>query len=63
MSQIQLPDLVSLATVSLLIGAKLNQPLTPSFKQMILLLKENYKRDPNYKKKLIDLEFMVVQTL
>lgn len=38
-------DLVHLAAVCLLLAAKLNQPLMPSFNQMILLLDESYRDD------------------
>jgi hypothetical protein len=55
--------MTELATVSLLIGAKLNQPLSPSFKQMILLLKDEYKLNPNCKKNLINLEHNIVKSL
>jgi len=54
------PHLVHLAAVSILLAAKLNQPLSPSFKQMILLLNDEQRNDPNIKTKLIDLEFVVV---
>ena len=49
-----------LAAVCLLIAAKLHQPLTPSFNQMILLLDEDYRNDPLCKKKMIDLEHRMV---
>lgn len=42
-------DLVQLGTVSLLLAAKLNQPLSPSFNQMILLLDDEYRTDPTCK--------------
>ena len=53
-------DLVHLAAVCLLLAAKLHQPLTPSFNQMILLLDEDYKTDPLCKKKMIELEHRMV---
>jgi Cyclin, N-terminal domain len=56
-------DLVLLAAVCLLMAAKLNQPLSPSFYQMIRLLDEEYQEDPNCKQKMIDLEFSIVQYL
>lgn len=56
-------DLVHLASVCLLLAAKLHQPLTPSFNQMILLLDDEYRNDPRCKQKMIDLEFQMVKTL
>lgn len=56
-------DLVHLASVCLLLAAKLHQPLTPSFNQMILLLDEEFRDDPLCKTKLIDLEFRMVKQL
>jgi len=56
-------DLVLIAAVCLLMAAKLNQPLSPSFYQMIRLLDEEYQEDPNCKQKMIDLEFSIVQYL
>lgn len=56
-------DLVLLAAVCLLMAAKLNQPLSPSFYQMIRLLDEEYQEDPHCKSKMIDLEFSIVQYL
>ena len=56
-------DLVLLAAVCLLMAAKLNQPLSPSFYQMIRLLDEEYQDDPYCKQKMIDLEFSIVQYL
>lgn len=56
-------DLVQLGAVCLLLAAKLNQPLSPSFYQMILLMDDQYRADPLCKKKMIDLEFNVVSQL
>lgn len=56
-------DLVQLAAVCLLLAAKLHQPLTPSFNQMILLLDEDYREDPMCKKQMIDLEYHMVKEL
>jgi hypothetical protein len=56
-------DLVHLAAVCLLMAAKLHQPLTPSFNQMILLLDEDYRKDPLCKKQMIELEFSMVKQL
>lgn len=56
-------DLVLLSTVSVLMGAKLNQPIHPSFDNMIMLLDKPYAEDKKCKKKLVDLEFQVVKFL
>lgn len=56
-------DIVLLSTVSVLMGAKLNQPIHPSFDNMIMLLDKPYAEDENCKKKLIDLEFQIVNFL
>ena len=56
-------DLILLATVCTLLAAKLNQPIHPCFDNMIMLLDDPYGSDIDCKKKLIDLEFRVVQLL
>jgi len=56
-------DLVHLASVCLLMAAKLHQPLTPSFNQMIVHLDEEYRTDPDCKQKMIDLEFQIIHAL
>jgi len=49
----------TLAVVSILMAAKLEQPISPSFSRMITLLPED-QRDKVKKKDLIDLEFEIV---
>jgi hypothetical protein len=44
-------------------AAKLHQPLSPSFNQMILLLDEDYRNDPKCKKSMIELEFNMIKQL
>lgn len=56
-------DLVQLSAVCLLIAAKLNQPLSPSYMQMIRLLDDEYRDDEKCKARMIDLEFNIVQFL
>ena len=56
-------DVVQLAAVCLLTAAKLNEPLQPSFNQMILLLSNDYKDDPDCKKQMIDLEYLMLKQL
>lgn len=53
-------DLIQLGAVCLLLGAKLNQPLSPSFNQMIQVLDEDYRNDPMCKQLLKNLEFKMV---
>lgn len=54
---------MQLGAVCLLLAAKLNQPLSPSFYQMIMLLDEQYRRDPNCKPRMIALEHNIVSQL
>jgi len=56
------PNLTSLATISILMAAKLEQPVSPSFNRMINLLPES-KRVGVTKEGLIDLEFNIVASL
>lgn len=44
-------------------AAKLNQPLSPSYLQMIRLLDDDYRDDESCKQRMIDLEFSIVHFL
>lgn len=55
-------QMVCLATISVLMSAKLEQPISPSFTRMINLLSEEEKKYVS-KKKLIDLEAQIIMTL
>lgn len=54
--------MISLATVSVLMAAKLEQPMSPSFNKMISLLTIEEKKYVN-KRALIDLEAQILMTL
>lgn len=56
------PWSVPLATVAVLMAAKLEQSISPSFSRMISLLPTAYKGKVS-KQQLIDLEFEVISTL
>jgi len=56
------PNLTLLATISVLIAAKLEQPISPSFNRMINLLSEEQKKVVN-KSELIRMERMVLREL
>ena len=58
----QAPCLITLAVVSVLMSAKLEQPISPSFNRMISIL-EDYHHTKLDKKDLIDLEEKVLRTL
>jgi hypothetical protein len=53
------PFAATLAVVVMLMAAKLEQPISPSFSRMITLLPED-QRDKVKKRDLIDLEFEIV---
>lgn len=53
---------MALATVSVLMAAKLSQPISPSFNRMIGELPKEFKGSVT-KPELIELEFDVVSTL
>ena len=55
-------QMVSLATISVLMSAKLEQPISPSFTRMINLLSDEEKKFVS-KGKLIDLEAQIIMTL
>ena len=51
-----------LATISMLLAAKLEQPISPSFSRMISLLSEDEKKNVS-KKQLIELESEILITM
>jgi len=53
------PNLIELATTALLMAAKIEQPISPSFNRMINLLPEN-QRGYIKKQDLVDLEELIV---
>lgn len=55
-------EVVSLSVISMLLSAKLEQPISPSFVRMINLLTEEEKALTN-KQRLIDLESNILMTL
>ena len=55
-------QVVNLATISILMAAKLEQPISPSFTRMINLLTEDEKKFVS-KQQLIDLEYHILQIL
>lgn len=55
-------QMVNLATISVLMSAKLEQPISPSFTRMINLLSDEEKKYVS-KQKLIDLEAQIIMTL
>ena len=52
-------QVVNLATISILMAAKLEQPISPSFTRMINLLTEDEKKFVS-KQQLIDLEYHIL---
>jgi hypothetical protein len=56
------PDLVHLAAISILIAAKVEQPMSPSFNRMIDLLPGSYKMT-THKRDLIRLELSILSLL
>ena len=56
------PCLISLAVICILMAAKMEQPISPSFNRMILLLYENHKIKLK-KVDLLDLEEKILRTL
>lgn len=56
------PSTTVLATTALLVAAKIEQPISPSFNRMINLLPESYKARV-FKEDLIDLEEKIVKAL
>ena len=56
------PDLIHLGTVSILMAAKLEQPISPSFNRMIKLLPAKNQKETS-KQDLIDLESDIVRVL
>jgi len=56
------PDLAHLAAISILIAAKIEQPISPSFTRMISLLPGHYKTR-THKRDLIDLELKIIYAL
>lgn len=55
-------QMVCLSTISVLMSAKLEQPISPSFTRMINLLSDDEKKYVS-KQKLIDLEAKIIMTL
>lgn len=56
------PNLLHLATAAILMGAKLEQPISPSFNRMISLLPES-QRGQITKQDLVNLEHKILCTL
>ena len=61
-SNFQKSQMVCLATISVLLSAKIEQPISPSFTRMINLLGEEEKKYVS-KKALIDLEANIIMTM
>jgi len=59
---VAIPDTLLLATICMLLGAKLEQPMSPSFLRMINLLPEGV-RETVTKEKLVNLEERIVKEL
>lgn len=58
----EVPSLPHLATICMLMAAKLQQPVSPSFNKMIEQLPDKHRHQVK-KQELIDLEFFIVSTL
>jgi hypothetical protein len=58
----EVPDLIALSTICLLLAAKLEQPMSPSFLRMINLLPED-QRQKVTKQKLVALEETIIKEL